>query len=147
MKKISFFDAFIIFSLLSLFFVIGCHLGKNNDRYAACEFILTVIPEKTYGTPNEDMKALIDGKYECTVLEYRADKIVLLCSGYYSDAGYLLSGAKYISLNQPIKASQPWGYFDGKIHAIGTERAVQRFFLQTASFYTQKHYTCSSIFE
>ena len=124
MKKILFFDAFILFSLLSLFFVIGCHLGKNNDRYTACEFTLTVIPEKMHGTPTEDMQAMIDGKYECTVLEYRAERIVLLCKGYHSEAGYLLSGAKYISLNQPIKASQSWGYFDGKIYEIGAERTL-----------------------
>lgn len=118
MKRLLFFDAFYILSFIAVFFVIGCHIGKEKDGYIPIEFTVIVCPEKVSGTPDESRIALIDGKYEASVLEFSDEKIVILCKGYYSDAGYMLSGAKYISENQPIRANQNWGYFDGRIYEI-----------------------------
>ncbi len=118
MKKLFFFDAFYILSFIAVLFVLGFHIGKEKDGYIPIEFTVTIRPEKISGIPDENKTALVDGKYETTVLEFCDEKIVILCKGYYSEAGYMLCGAKYISQNQPIKANQNWGYFDGRIYEI-----------------------------
>lgn len=115
MNKPVFFDVFCVFSLFALLFTVGFHVGNEESSYEKISFTTVIRPDKVSGAPDGDRIALIDGKYECTVIEFENDRIVLLCDGYYSEAGYLLSGAKYLSVNQPIKASQSWGYFDGRI--------------------------------
>lgn len=118
MKKLVFFDTFFFFSILALLFAAGFHIGKDEEPYRKIRFEIVISPEKISGTPTEDGITLIDGKYECKIKSFDRTKIVLLCDGYHSDAGYLLSGAKYVSVNQPIKASQPWGYYEGRIYDI-----------------------------
>lgn len=118
MKKLLFFDGFCLAALLSLLFTVGFHIGADKSQSEKIKFEIVISPEKISGEPSDNAITLIDGKYECTVKEFRADKIVILCEGYCYDAGYLLSGAKYVSLNQPIKASQPWGYYDGRIYDL-----------------------------
>ncbi len=118
MTRINSFNSFCILSLLAAFFVLGCHLGNESNECTSTVFTVTVHPEKVSGTPDSGAMALIDGKYECAVEKFEKDEIVLICKGSYTEAGYLLSGAKYLSLNQPVKAIQDWGYFDGRIYEI-----------------------------
>ena len=118
MIRINGFSAFCILSLLAAFFVLGCHLGGERNEYSSIIFSVTIHPDKASGAPDSGAVALIDGKYECSVEKYESEKIVLICEGSYTEAGYLLSGAKYLSLNQPVKAMQDWGYFEGRIYEI-----------------------------
>ena len=113
-----FFDVLSILFFLSAMFVIGYHFGNDKSDYAQKEFTLTILPEKISGSPDDSYTAKIDGKYECSVIEFGEEKIILSCQGYYSDSGYMLLGAKYVSPNQPISAIQSWGYFNGKIYEI-----------------------------
>jgi hypothetical protein len=118
MIRINGFNVFCSLSLLAAFFVLGCQIGGGHSEYDSTVFTVTVRPEKTSGSPDSKAEAFIDGKYECSVKKFEKDEIVLICEGIYTDAGYLLAGAKYLSLNQPVKAIQDWGYFEGRIHEI-----------------------------
>ena len=118
MEKPNIFDKLLLFSLLAALFTVGFHLGKGGETSEKIEFEMLILPVKISGEPSGEAVSLIDGKYECRVLEFGRERIVLLCEGFYTDAGYLLSGAKYVSAGQPLRASQEWGYFEGVISDI-----------------------------
>lgn len=118
MRRVVFFDGFCLIAIISLLFTIGFHIGNDEERYEKISFEIVLIPRKISGEPPESRATLIDGKYECTLKEFGEERIVILCEGYYSEAGFLLRGAKYVSANQPIKASQDWGYYDGRIRSV-----------------------------
>ena len=99
MIRINSFNTFCILALLAAFFVLGCHLGEERNENSSTVFTVTLHPEKISGTPGSGAVALIDGKYECSVEKFEKEEIVLICKGSYTEAGYLLSGAKYLSLN------------------------------------------------
>ena len=118
MKRLVFFDAISVMAALALLFTVGFHIGKDDEPYRKIQFEIVIIPEKISGAPLEDKVTMIDGKYECRIKSYGYDRIVISCDGYFSEAGYLLSGAKYVSVNQPISASQSGGYFEGRIYDV-----------------------------
>ena len=118
MREVVFFDVFCLIAILSLPFTVGFHVGDDEERYEKISFEVVLIPRKISGEPPESRTTLIDGKYECTLKEFGDERIVILCEGYYSEAGFLLRGAKYVSVNQPLKASQDWGYYDGRIKSV-----------------------------
>ena len=118
LNKLVFFDVFCLISIFALLFTVGFHIGDEREDYEKIQFEVVISPEKVSGSPDGELITLVDGKYECIIQEFERDRIVILCDGYYSEAGYLLSGAKYVSVNQPIKASQPWGYYDGRIYDV-----------------------------
>ena len=118
MRRFLFFDAFCLAAIFAMLFTVGFHIGDPKEDYKKIKFEIIVIPEKISGSPGSDNVTLIDGKYKCEIKEFGKERIVISCNGYYSKNGYLLEGAKYLSLNQPIKASQSWGYYDGRIYGL-----------------------------
>lgn len=118
MKKTSFFDTLYLLSLLAALFSVGYRIGSPQSDYLPIEFTVSVHTEKLSGNVSIDQTVFIDGKYEAYILARTESEITLLCQGYYSEAGYLLSGAKYLSENQPLKASAPSVYIEGRISLL-----------------------------
>ena len=119
MKDITFFDKFILFFIAAACFAVGLHIGENKADEKEYYARLTVNIEKMSGTPIADV--LVDGKYDCSLVSFGNGEVVLSCEGFLSEAGFLLSGAKYISKNQPIKAFSGSCYFEGRIISISLE--------------------------
>lgn len=118
LKKKNIFDKIIFLTLLSMLFTIGYHIGSVKDTSIKQNAEITLKLDKLKGAPKENELIMIDGKYECFALSFEEDEINLLCQGYYTEAGFLFSGCKYLSKNQPIKASFPSGYLEGRIQNI-----------------------------
>ena len=118
MSKRSFFDVLYTLALFAALFTIGYHGNTDESSSAPMEFSVTVRIEKLSDTLHPGSTLYIDGKYECYVTDCSDKEAILLCNGYRSDAGYLLFGSKYVSENQPIKASYQSLYLEGRIYKI-----------------------------
>ena len=104
--------------ILCALFSIGYHVGKDRSVDFKENALITVKLEKIKRTPEENDMVLIDGKYECRLVSIENGELSLLCEGYFNEAGFLFSGCKYISKNQPLKALEEWGYFEGRVSEI-----------------------------
>ncbi len=113
MIKVVFFDKIILFFILAAFFTTGFHIVENKVGEKKYHAEVTVKIEKISGIPSSDI--LVDGKYGCTLMSFDENEIIFFCDGFLSEAGFLLSGAKYLSKNQPIKAFSGTCYFEGRI--------------------------------
>ena len=119
MKGLIFFDKVALLFILAAFFTVGIHLGGGRRSEEKSRAEITVAVEKIKGIPSGEI--LIDGKYGCTLVSYSEKEIIFSCEGLFSEAGFLLSGAKYVSKNQPIKVFSQNSYFEGRIIFISAE--------------------------
>ena len=148
MKNMRFFDTVLLLTLILLFFTVGFHLGKDNEQLEVKQAYVTLRLEKSklsevpltegenqgdsdpeasfYGTAEGDidissLKIKIDGKYDCRIVDLREDTLTVCCEGIYTEAGFLTSGAKYLSKNQPLEILGSGAYFYGRIIEIKKE--------------------------
>ena len=116
MKKTCFFDLITIAAALSLFFTIGFHIGRDEEPPELLRAEVTLklykskIPENITKT---ELK--IDGKYDCELLSLDGEAMRIALYGSYQDAGFLTSGAKYLSENQPLEIIGKNTYLYGRI--------------------------------
>ncbi|MBE6536426.1 MAG: hypothetical protein E7673_00580 [Ruminococcaceae bacterium] len=123
-KRMTFFDAVTLFATVSMLFSIGWHIGKprKNDVEVSAEITVTLVKAKY----NEsDKELLIDGKYGCDVIYLSDGEMIICCSGKYREAGFLTSGAKYLSNNQPIEIKGESSYFYGRISKIDFKKSIR----------------------
>ena len=123
MKKVRFFDLFCIFTALMLLFTVGFHIGFKEDDDALWEAIISIRIEKSKLSDISD-EVMIDGRYDCEIISLDDGILTLRCEGKYSEAGFLASGAKYLSENQPLEIIGGANYFFGRIASIDKERAL-----------------------
>ena len=109
------FDAFVLAAILAALFCIGLHIGGESDKEDAVLCTLTLSVTELCGTLAPGDKLFIDAKIEGTVLECRDATLTLSLYGIPREAGFLGGGAKYISLNQPIKLSNSTVYATGRV--------------------------------
>ena len=119
MRRIYFFDLFALFAVLCLCFTVGFHLGSEKETAvsARAEVRVTLYRSKI---PDEisETELKIDGKYECELLDVSDGELTLAIFGSYSEGGFLTSGAKYLSKNQPLEVLGTNAYFYGRITRI-----------------------------
>ena len=150
MKNMRFFDTVSLLALLLIFFTVGVHLGKDKEEASVERVCVSVRLERSklaevslaesekqndsgpeasfYGTAEGDidvssLKIKIDGKYDCRIVDLREDTLTVSCEGIYTEAGFLTSGAKYLSKNQPLEILGSGAYFYGRIIEIKKESA------------------------
>ncbi len=116
-RKLRFFDFLSFFGALCLLFTVGFHLGLGK-REKASESLLVSLRLETASVNNEDGELLIDGKYGCSVVGISDGVLFFECSGVRTEAGFLLSGAKYICKNQPLEMVGDRGRFYGRIASV-----------------------------
>ena len=115
-------DLLLFSLLLCLLFVIGHHIGAP-DRQEQISFLLSM---SEYGNLREDdayppsalregQVLAVDGKWEITYIGCSGGLYQFFCRGYLTPSGFLLSGAKYLSENQPITVTAKELCFRGKI--------------------------------
>ena len=119
MRELCFFDALTFLALLAAFFTVGIHLGKPKVEDTVYQAEITVklfrskIPDSI-----EDVDLKIDGKYKCSLSRLEDDSLSLYVDGSCKEAGFLTSGAKYLSKNQPLEILGEGAYFYGRITRI-----------------------------
>ncbi len=119
MRGARFFDLFTLFAALSLCFTVGFHVGRDKETAVSERAEVTValyrakIPD---GIADTELK--IDGKYECKLLELTEGELTLALFGSHAEGGFLTSGAKYLSKNQPLEVIGTDAYFYGRITRI-----------------------------
>ena len=112
------FDAFVLTAVLAALFCIGIHIGKGGNTSDALTCTLTLSVTELRGTPSVGDKLFIDSKIESTVTECSDTSLTLSLCGWVREAGFLAGGAKYISLNQPIKLSNQSVYAVGRVRRM-----------------------------
>lgn len=119
MRKNCFFDVLTLFAVLCLFFTVGFHLGREKETAVSerAEVTVTIYRSKI---PDEisETELKIDGKYECELLDVSDGELTLALFGSYAEGGFLTSGAKYLSKNQPLEVIGTNTYFYGRITRI-----------------------------
>ena len=120
MKKVRFFDTLCLFAILSLLFSVGFHIGKNEEDTARGTVLVSVSLQKMKLGDSID-ELLVDGRYECETVSLENNVLTIRCEGMKTDAGFLFSGAKYISKNQPLEILGGGSYFYGRIKSITPE--------------------------
>ena len=85
------------------------------------ELYVTVKVGKISGDAESTKEILIDGKYDCTATVL-GDTVTFVCRGSETESGFLISGAKYIALNQPLRASGEGFYVEGRITDVSKSR-------------------------
>ena len=116
-KKANAFDILCIVVLLLFFFSIGLHVGKPKENDSLSEVIVTLTLVKSKIAPT-DSELLIDGKYPCSLLYVDEDTAQFACTGKQRESGFLTSGAKHLSKNQPIELVGKNSYVYGRITKI-----------------------------
>lgn len=116
-KRINLFDAVTLLSIFAMLFSVGLHLGKpkRSEKTLSAEITVNVVKIKL-SEIDEDF--FIDGKYGCELIGIEGNTLRLLCSGKQREAGFLMSGAKYLSKNQPIEIKSDSSYIYGRITEI-----------------------------
>lgn len=115
-------DLLLFSLLLCLLFVIGQDLGAP-DREEEVDYLLAL---EEYGDlPGDTSLPLwelslgqelsVDGKWKISYLGASGGLYYFACRGYLTPSGFLLSGAKYLSENQPITVTVEELSFRGKI--------------------------------
>ena len=121
MKKMCFFDTLCLFAVLSLLFSVGFHIGEGEKKIEEGTALVSVRLEKMkLGESTEEL--LVDGKYECDTVSLENGILTLRCKVKRLEAGFLFSGAKYISKNQPLEIVGGGSYFFGRISSITPEK-------------------------
>lgn len=119
MKKMRFFDTLCLFAILLLLFSIGFHIGEGEAESEASTALVSVRLEKMkLGESTEEL--LVDGKYKCDMVSLENGILTIRCELKRLEAGFLFSGAKYISKNQPLEILGGGSYFFGRISSITT---------------------------
>ena len=113
-RKLHFFDTVCLLALLLLLFSIGVHAGKDKRDNSVISVSVTVKLTKSKFSDSRD-RVSIDGKYPCDVVYVDGNTISFVCSGKAREAGFLTSGAKYLSKNQPLELVGKESYFYGRI--------------------------------
>lgn len=116
-KRLHSFDVFCFFTSLALLFTVGYHLGLGKEENEPLEVTVTLRLEKSKSSDSLS-GALIDGKYYCEIISLDNSMLSFKCLGEYREAGFLTSGAKYLSKNQPIEIIGNGNYFFGRITEI-----------------------------
>lgn len=116
-KRASFFDRLLLSTLLLTLFAIGIHIGNGGEEEKTIYADITV-DIKNSKVFEDDTALLIDGKYECETVKLDSSTLHLVCRGKYKEAGFLTSGAKYLSENQPIELRGKRTYIFGRISSI-----------------------------
>ena len=117
MKKLHFFDAVCIFTAIALCFTVGFHIGRDKEKSTETNALVTIKLEKVKLSDNPAL-LLIDGKYECDSVNIDGSMLTLRCRVKELEAGFLFSGTKYISVNQPIEILGRESYLYGRISSI-----------------------------
>ena len=117
MKRLCFFDAVCIFTAIALCFSVGFHVGKEKDNSTESHAVVTIKLEKTKLSDNHG-DLLIDGKYKCDPVNIADGILTVNCRVKQLEAGFLFSGTKYISVNQPIEIIGHESYLYGRISSI-----------------------------
>ena len=112
------FDAFVFIWLLAALFCIGVHIGKGAEQETHTTCAITLFLTEEMGEIAVGDKLFIDSVIESTVLEYDRQTLTIALQGVMREAGFLAGGAKYISLNQPIKLSNSSVYAKGRVSLI-----------------------------
>ena len=115
-KRMCFFDTVCTVALICLLFTIGFHIGKEKEKQVPGHVLINVSVERFKDERNLN-NVMIDGKYECQIVSFDGKSLKLICRGEYTEAGFLASGAKYLSKNQPIEIVGD-SYFFGRITSI-----------------------------
>lgn len=116
-KKINLFDLLCLFGVLSLLFTVGFHVGLGK-RETKTESVLISLGLQKEKLLDPEARVMIDGKYECDIIACADGTLTVECSGEYREPGFLLSGAKYLSKNQPLEIVGGGNYFYGRILEI-----------------------------
>lgn len=116
-RKLYFFDTVCLFALFSLLFAVGFHVGRDKRNETLISVCVTVKPIKSKLDDGADVFS-IDGKYPCDLFYFDSGAVSFVCSGKYREAGFLTSGAKYLSKNQPIELIGDNSYIYGRILKI-----------------------------
>ena len=120
MKKLRSFDTVCLLALFSLLFSIGFHIGGGEKEHPNGTALVSLALEKTkIGESIDNLR--VDGRHECETVSLDNDILTLRCKGKLTDAGFLFSGAKYISKNQPLEILGDGSYFYGRIISLTHE--------------------------
>jgi hypothetical protein len=112
------FDAFVFAVILAALFCVGSHIGKEAEASHSILCTVTLSLTEERGDVAVGDKLYIDSAIESTVLRLNGRMLTLTLYGTVTNAGFLAGGAKYISLNQPIKLSNSSVYAKGRVSLI-----------------------------
>ena len=115
MKSVSGYDIIYAIFILCLLFTVGIHVGTPSDSNVEIFKTVDVRLTRTNGDPAVGDIALVDGKYEATLIKLNDGIVSLLVPCEELDAGLFAFRTKYLSLNQPLKFFGKWGYAEGRI--------------------------------
>ncbi len=120
MKKINFFDGLVLFFIVILILTACVNIFYREDSDTGGWIIITADTDD-WVTLTEDSHCMIDGRYPAELSAYSDGTVTLKVRGSIEEAGYLLCGAKYISLCQPIKFVYNAKEIEGLIATISLE--------------------------
>ena len=108
--------------LLSLFllcalFTIVCHLYKTEDAVPAYAEI-RIRSTSVKNSPEYDGELALDSRYKPLVFYKSEGEYIMLAQGKITDAGFLISGEKYLSLNQKVSLRGEYSYLEGRIISV-----------------------------
>ncbi|MBE6635863.1 MAG: hypothetical protein E7617_06685 [Ruminococcaceae bacterium] len=117
MKRINFFDAFFI--LYTVILIITALTAAFSPDPSDAEGIIIITAEIEEDTDlSREAEYMIDGRYKTELLSVEEGIITLSARGSLEEAGYLLCGAKYLSICQPIRIVYATGQVDAIVSAI-----------------------------
>ena len=96
------FNIFCFITVLLLLFTVGYQIGRERIPEERISVIVRIGAEKISGEPLPSSSGFVDEKYEVQLMSREDRDVYILCEGSLTEAGFLLSGAKYLSANQPI---------------------------------------------
>lgn len=126
MKKICFFDLITLAAALCVCFAIGFHIGRDEEAAVpVCVEVTLKLYKSKIPDSISDTELKIDGKYDCELLSLDGEAMSIALYGSYQDAGFLISGAKYLSENQPLEIIGKNTYFYGRILHIDHASVIE----------------------